>query len=243
MLIKTRGIVFQSVNYSDTSLIVKIFTEALGLQSYMVKGARSVRSKQKIAYFQPLSLIDLVVYHKENRQIHNIKEIRSAYAYKHIPFDIHKQTILLFLNEILHKSIREEGANEALFSFIYNSLHWFDLEREEYLNFHVFFLMQLTKYLGFYPKIISAHGSSGFFDLEEGTFVNVQPVHNYYISQHELEDFRALLNQSIEDVKRLPIGTKRRRRLLDILISYFQLHLPGMGNIKSLDVLTAVLHG
>ncbi len=243
MIIKTRGIVFQSVNYSDTSLIVKIFTETLGLQSYMVKGARSAGSKQKTAYFQPLSLLDLVVYHKENRQINTIKEIRSAYAYKHIPFDIHKQTMLLFLNEILYKSVREEGANKALFSFIYNSLHWFDLEREEYLNFHIFFLLQLTKYLGFYPKINSAPLHSGFFDLEEGIFVNVQPMHNYYISHHELEDFTAFLTQSIEDVKKLPIGTVRRRKLLDILISYYQMHLPGMGNIKSLDVLTAVLHG
>ncbi len=241
MLVKTKGVVLQSVGYSDTSLIVKIFTEALGLQSYMVKGVRSAKSKQKSAYFQPLSLVDMIVYHKENRQLHSIKEIRAAYAYKNIPFNIQKQTVLLFIDEILYKTLREEGANTELFSFIYNSLHWFDLEEKDFLNFHIFFLMQLTRYLGFYPKTTSV--SPDYFDLQEGIFVQRQPVHSYFISQKELSDFRLFLRQSIEAVKKIPLGTARRRRLLDILITYFQLHLPGMGSIKSIDVLTTILHG
>ncbi len=241
MLIKTRGIVLQQFKYSDSSLIVKIYTEELGLQSYMVKGSRSKKSTQKPAYFQPLSLIDLVVYHKENKQLHAIKEITSAYAWKHIPFNVEKQAILLFLDEMLYKTLREESPNQPLFNFIYNSLHWFDLEEKDYLNFHLFFLLQISRFLGFYPKL-TQYNKVEFFDLQEGIFLTAEPVHPYYSTNPVTEDLLFFLHQTIETSKGYPLSTFRRRNLLETLISYYQLHLPEMGTIKSLEVLTAVLH-
>ncbi len=241
MLIKTRGIVLQQFKYADSSLIVKIYTEALGLQSYMVKGGRSKKSTQKPAYFQPLSLIDMVVYHKENKQLQAIKEITSAYAWRHIPFNVEKQTILLFLDEMLYKTLREESPNQHLFDFIYNSLHWFDLEEKQYLNFHLFFLLQISRFLGFYPKLTERKRVE-YFDLQEGVFLTSEPIHPYYCSNPVTEDLLFFLHQTLDTVKSYPLNTFRRRSLLDTIISYYQLHLPEMGSVQSLEVLTTVLH-
>ncbi len=242
MLVKTKGVVLQHVKYSESSLVVKIFTEELGLQSYMVKGGRSKKSSQKPAYFQPLSLVDMVVYHKENKQLHSIKEIKSAYSWHDIPFNIEKQTVLLFLDEILYKTLREESPNKKLFEFIYNSLHWFDLEKENYNNFHLFFLLQLSRFLGFYPKTGENVANSGVFDLQEGTFILSPPAHPYFIEGVVIKDLLFFLNGNIDSIKSFRQGTARRRNLLDALVTFYQLHLPGMGKIKSLDVLTAIIH-
>jgi DNA repair protein RecO (recombination protein O) len=243
MLIKTRGVVLQHFKYSETSLVVKIFTEELGLQSYMVKGSRSKKSKLKPAYFQPLTLLEMVVYHKENRQLHSVKEIKSAYSWRHIPFNIQKQTVILFLNEILYKTLREEVPDKKLFEFIYNSLHWFDLEEENFVNFHIFFLLHLSRFLGFFPKETPGITNAVFFDLKEGFFTPGQPVHPYYIEGDVAKDMLFFLNRNIDSIKSFKYGTKRRRNLLDALVTYYQLHLPEMGKIKSLDILTAVIHG
>ena len=194
MLIKTRGIVLQHFKYSETSLIVKIYTEELGLQSYMVKGSRSKKSTQKPAYFQPLSLVEMVVYYKENKQLQTIKEIKSAYSWHDIPFNAQKQTVLMFLDEILYKTLREESPNKKLFSFIYNSLHWFDLEKEYFINFHIFFLLQLSRFLGFYPK--ESSGNNDYFDLREGCFITQPPAHPFYIEGLVTKDLLFFLNQA-----------------------------------------------
>ena len=115
MLFNTRGIVFQKVNYSESSIIVKIYTEEFGIQSYIIKGIKSKRSSFKLAYFQPLTILDLVVYHKENKNIHNIKEVKVLYAYHDVMINPVKQSFLFFLNEILFKTIKEETQNKLLF--------------------------------------------------------------------------------------------------------------------------------
>ncbi len=242
MLINTRGIVLQQFKYSETSLIIKIYTEELGLQSYIVKGIRSQTSKQKLAYFQPLSLVDMVVYYRENKQLQKIKEIKSSYAWHHIPFSVNKQTVLLFLDEILYKTLREESPNKKLFSFIYDSLHWFDIEEDNFLNFHLFFLLQFSRYLGFSPKLNNNKSIPEFFDLQEGVFISVEPLHPYFIRGLITRDLHFLLHQNIDTVKNLKFDTTRRRNLLDTIITYYQLHLPEIGIFKSLRVLTDVMH-
>src|SRR6185369_7455791 len=109
MLHKTRGIVFRFTKYGDTSIIVTIFTELFGLQTYIVNGVRSKSAKSKIALFQPLTLLDLIVYYKENANIKRIKEIRCVHQYQTVQTDVRKSSIGMFLNEILNKTVKEEN--------------------------------------------------------------------------------------------------------------------------------------
>ncbi|MCD4664768.1 MAG: DNA repair protein RecO [Bacteroidales bacterium] len=169
MLHKTRGIVLNKVKYSETSLIVKIYTELFGLQSYLIRGIRNKKSKIKPSLLQHLALIELIVYHKEKKSIQHIKEIKSAYQFKSVPFDIRKSSIIIFLNEILYKVIKEEESNKSLFEFLFNTIQILDINEKGVSDFHLIFLVQLTKFLGFFPKNNFSKTRDNF-NLEDGEF-------------------------------------------------------------------------
>ncbi len=231
----TKGIVFKTVKYSETSIIVKLFTEKFGIQSYIIKGVRSKKAKIKMALFQPLQLLNITARNRENRELNYLKEAGVAFAYQSIPFDIQKRSVLMFLNEILLRSIKEESANQALFNWLWQSLIWYDLAKTPGADFHLIFLMQLTKFLGFYPK--NPERVSAYFDLQEGVFVNSEPPHPHYISGAFTELFHRILPVSFSDLSSLSFSSSQRRKLLNILITYYQLHLSGFGEVKSVQVL------
>ncbi|RLD69962.1 MAG: DNA repair protein RecO, partial [Bacteroidetes bacterium] len=176
MLLKTRGIVIKQTKFSDSGVIVKIFTDELGIQSFFVRGMRKKKSKSKAALYQPLTLLNLVVSYSENKSLHNIKEVSVDYPYQTITENMLKRTLLFFIDELLHKSLKEESQNKELFSWIHNSLVWLDLAEEGVVNFHLIFMMQLTLFLGFYPKNETV-GEQFVFDMQEGRFLNNRPVH------------------------------------------------------------------
>jgi DNA repair protein RecO (recombination protein O) len=240
MLHKTKGIVFQQTQYSETSLILKIYTADFGLQSYIVKGIRSKNSKTRLALFQPLNLLDLVVYHRENKTINFLREVKVDIPYQSIQVDMLKRSILLFLNELLVKSIKEESANKPLFDWLYHSLTWLDLSEKNLVNFHLIFMVQLTRMLGFYPKK-SVTSDLSIFDLREGQFVNKAPEHPEFISGETATQFADLLKTTLETPANLQINTADRRKLLDALVVYYRLHIPGFTEMKSVKVLKEIL--
>ncbi len=238
MNVTTRGIVFNKVRYAESSLVVKVFTEELGLQSYLVKGVNSKNARLKPSLFQPLSLLEMVVYHKASHGLQQIKEARVVYLWQHISFSPEKQSILMFLDEVLYKTIRHESPDKELFQWIYHALVWFDLEENNFLNFHLLFLMQLTRFLGFSPKREFAGGMTHlFFDIQEGLFVQSKPSHTYYLEEHQADFIFALTQMGLDGLKTFRINNTQRRNMLDALLTYYQLHLPELGKIKSLDVL------
>lgn len=237
MTITTLGIVLSSLKYGDSSLIVRIFTRAAGLKTYMVKGVlKSRRGKLKSAYFQPLTQLELVVSHREKAEMHYIREAKISFPYSSLPIHWTKQAIVLFLSEVLTKAIREEEKNEPLFDYIASSLQWLDAH-EEVVNFHLVFLMQLTKYLGFYPD--TSGMSRPYFDLVEGVFSKEPGIHPG-IQGEELVHFKTLLGTHFEALKTVQLSKQERRDLLDHLISYFEVHLQGFNQPKSLAVLHEV---
>jgi len=153
MLHKTKGIVFRFTKYGETSIIVSIFTELFGLQSYIVNGVRTKSAKNKIALFQPLTLLDLVVYHRENADILRIKEVKCFYAYQTIHTDIRKSAIAMFLNEFVNKAVKDQSHAGEISEFLISSLISLDkVDSPE--NFHLIFLLKLSRYLGFGPQTI-----------------------------------------------------------------------------------------
>lgn len=240
MLHKTRGIVLHTTKYSESSVIAKIYTELFGLQSYLLNSVRSKKAKIKPSVLQPLSLLDMVVYHKENRGLQRISEIRNNPLFTSIPYHPIKSTIAFFLNEILYKSIREEEPNLHLFEFIFNSLHWLDLKTEHYTNFHLLFLLQLSKYLGFYP-----HGEysaeTSYFNLPEGKFCEKEPLHVHFLSFPQSEQLDTILKSTYEDITTISISTTERKFLLEKIIDYYELHITGFQTIKSYKILEEVI--
>ena len=237
----TRAIVFHQTRYSDTSLVVKILTEEWGLGSYIIKGARTPKSKLKSSLFQPLTLLEMVADHKEKNDLNHIREARVAYQNKNIPVNIIKSSILLFLNELLYKSIQEEAINHELFGFIYDHLVLLDQTTENPANFHLLFAIHLTRYLGFFPQGDYKNEHS-VFDLTEGHFSQTDPLPaEHFISGINGYWFSKLIMLPADQFYQLTIPAQIRSLLVDKIIQYYHLHLPLTGSFKSHIILHEVL--
>jgi DNA repair protein RecO (recombination protein O) len=235
MLVKTRAIVISSIKYQEKSLIVKCFTLSDGLKSYFVRDAFSSRkSNQKIAYFQPLSILEIEAAHKNKGTLENFKEIKIATPFSTIHSDVVKSTIVMFLSEMLYHSIHEEEANESLFTFIETALSWLD-NHNEISNFHLIFLLETTKYLGFYPDTTDV--DLKFFEMTEGIFSPFNAISS--LSEHETNLFKKLIDIKFDNSQKNFAGTERQI-LLNILIDYYSFHLEGFKKPKSLEVLKEV---
>ena len=235
-----QGIVLQSIRYGDTSLIVKVFTRSLGLRSYMVKGAFNRNSKSRAALFQNLHLINYVEAGKPNKSsLGYMKDVQLATVYQSIPFVMNKSAILMYVSELLSKTITEQEQNEPLYNFIERSMLWLDLVHQDYANFPLFFTLELTRHLGFYPK--ANHESGYCFDMMEGSFSHDYPLHPYYFDAEDALLLSQLLNAGIDETCRIPLHVSQRRSLLDGLIVFMRLHAPVMNDFHSHEVLKTVL--
>jgi DNA repair protein RecO (recombination protein O) len=220
MLHKTPGIVFRFTKFGDTSIIVNIFTETFGLQSYIVNGVRSASAKGKIALYQPLTLLDMVVYYKENTQVKRMKEVKCLHQYHSLHIDVKKSTIAMFLAELLNKAVKDESHAQELYTFISGSLITLDDAEKDYENFHLVFLVKLSRFLGFGAQ-------------------NVQEVLGRRIVDVSLEPLLESLLHADYDTH-LPMSVAQRRDLLDVLLNFYKDHLDTLGEFKSVPVLKEI---
>ena len=235
-----QGIVLQSIRYGDTSLIVKVFTRSHGLRAYMVKGVFNRGTKSHAALFQSLHLINYIEAGKPNKgSLGYMKDVQLSNVYQSIPFEMNKSAILMYVSELLSKTLTEQEQNEPLYDFIERSLLWLDLVQQDYANFPLFFTLELTRHLGFYPK--ANHEVGYCFDMMEGSFAHDYPLHPYYFDAETANTLSRLLNASIDEACRLPLRVSQRRELLDGLISFMRLHAPVMNDFHSSEVLKIVL--
>lgn len=228
MLIKTQAIALSYIKYKETSIIAKIFTRDLGLKSYIINGVRSKGGQSKIAFYQPLSLLDLVVYEKKGGGLQRISETKMLHTPARIPFEFSRMGISLFLTEVISKSIHEDYQNESLFDFLYQSILHLDSTRVRIGHFPLIFLVNQAKYLGFSPE-----KGKGFFTESLG-----QP----FIAEELVEviDF-------LEDALRSGFGTTKvlaktsRRTLMDHLLDFYSLQLGQEFVWKTMPILRQVM--
>lgn len=236
MIESTRAIVINSIKYGDTSLITTCYTKKNGIKTYLLKGVlKSKRTKLKSAYFQPLMQLNLIANHNNRGTLNSIREVEVLHFYHSVYTDIKKQSIALFLAEILYFAIREEEQNKALYQYLETSFLWLDTH-DNISNFHLLFLLNLTKFLGFYPE--TNETSKAYFDLLEGKFTNQKGFNS--VSGENLKQFKKLLGIKFEVLHQVDFSAANRQVVLTTLIQYFELHLSGFKKPKSLNVLNAV---
>ncbi|WP_242926586.1 DNA repair protein RecO [Pontibacter vulgaris] len=235
MLVKTRGIVLNYIKFRESSIITKIYTEQLGVQSYIVNSVRKKGTGSRIALFQPFTLLDLVVYTSHKGGLSRISEYKSAYPFATIPFDIRKSSILLFLSEVVARTVKEEEENQPLFNFLFNAIIYFDEQEQGFENFHLLFLLQLSHHLGFGPSSGKEIVEQVAFSANAQSLTSAPPV----LALQALEVYYDQLLHATEPVE-IPNG-RVRRELLSVLIRYYQLHVDKLGEIKSLAILSEVL--
>ncbi len=235
MLVKTKAIVISTLKYQEKSLIVKCFTQSDGLKTYFVRDAFSnKKTSQKNAYFQPLTLIEIEAIHKNKNTLETLKEIKINTPLHGIHTNIFKSTIVLFLAEMLQNAIREEEKNDPLFIYLETALIWLD-SNTKIANFHLITLLEISKYLGFYPNTNHIH--KPFFELIEGTFSNNQAISSLNETQTNL--FKNLIALKISDTQNHFLNHDRQT-LLKIIIDYYALHLNGFKRPKSIDILKEI---
>lgn len=239
MLIKTRGIVLSYLKYRESSIIARVYTERLGVQSYVVNSVRKAKPPGRIALFQPFTLLELVAYvARGSGGLTRLSEFRCAEPFSTLPYEVQKSSVVLFLSEVVGRAVREEEENEPLFQFLHDSILAFDRETTGTENFALVFLLRLATYLGF--------GVSSGGELTDQVIMAGHAATSRGVagpSTLRLHEFDGYLNELLHDPTTSTIPNGRvRHELLNVLIRYYQLHIEQMGEIRSLDILSQVLN-
>ena len=236
MLTKTQAIVLHSLKYGETRLIVDMFTRSQGRQSFIVSIPKSVKGKIKKHLFQPLTLLEIEYDLRPKLQLQKLSDVRLASPFSSIPFDPNKLSISLFIAEFLYYALRSEQRNEPLFDYIVNSIQWLDAQTNRFANFHLVFLMRLSRFLGFYPNL-DHYQAGDYFDLRESVFLPVPPVHRDFLHPQEAEKIQLMMRMDFPTMHLFRMSHQERNRLLEVSLIYYRLHIPDFPELKSVSVL------
>ncbi|MGJ5641697.1 DNA repair protein RecO [Formosa sp. S-31] len=240
MFYTTNAIVLSKLKYRDNDLIVSCYTEDFGVLSFLLRGVlKSKKGSAKTAYFQWLSQIQIVIDYKPNRTLHTIKDVKINEFYISLHTQVVKSTISMFLAEVLVMSLKEEEANQELFQFLTEGLNWVD-KNENVANFHLYFLFQLTRYLGFFPDFTHSNQYK-YFNLTSGSF-EPQSTSVYSVSGEEFVVLKSLFGIKFDDLATIKISSMQRKNFLEMLMLYYELHLGHFKKPKSLDIFSQIFN-
>ena len=189
--------------------------------------------------FQPLFILDIEIYYKSSRELQTIKEATVSFSPYNIYADVKKSCVAIFLGEVLTSILKEESPNVELFDFIEESIKYYDQSDNGFANFHLAFLAGLSSFLGFEPNK-KLNDSHIFFDMKNGRFAETPPVHGYYSNVENSSILARIFASSFDNVKNIAMTGKQRNEILEELLNYYNLHLPGLTSIKSLEVLKEI---
>ena len=239
MLEKTSGIILHQLKYTDSEIITQIYTRKFGRQSFLIRGISNRKAGKHNIHFQPLSILDLVMYYKESRGMQTIKEFSVAYAPGDIYNNLKKSCIAIFLGEVLTSVLREESPHEELFDYIKDAILYFDNCKERFSNFHIAFLAGLCSYLGFEPGR-KENDENQFFDMMNGAFVAIPPIHGNYTGKEISDILAGFFSSSWDKMDGIALSGSVRNEVLDALLKYYSAHLPILKKINSLEILKEV---
>jgi DNA repair protein RecO (recombination protein O) len=238
MLYKTRGIALRVSDYSETSVIARIYTEQFGMQSYMLNGARRKKSAVKLTMLQPMTLLSMNVYHKPGKGLQRVAEMRCEPLLHTIAFDVGKTSAAFLMSEIISATVRESEENKKLFHFISGAVQQLD-EQPSSGCLHLSFMLHLTAHLGFFPQE-NFSAANPYFNLKEGLFQQQPPSHPHWLNASLSESFFRLIVTPLDKNTELKFSSSVKRNLLSVLIMYYRLHLEGFKGIKSQKILEEV---
>ncbi len=240
MLQKTAGVVLHTLKYNETSLIVEMYTALQGRASFIVAIPRSRKALVKSVLFQPFAIIEFEADFRPKGGLSRIKDAKAYQLLSSIPYDPLKSSIALFLSEFLYRAVREETENPSLFHYLLHSINWLDECKAGFANFHLVFLMRLSRFLGLYPNL-DDYRQGDYFDLQSGCFVSLPPQHHsFYIQPDESERILKLMRMNYDTMHLFDMNRAQRARCLSIIVDYYRLHVHDFPPLKSLEVLKEI---
>jgi DNA repair protein RecO (recombination protein O) len=240
MLHKTKGIVLHSLNYNDQYKIIHIYTEEFGRVPYLVLKSKRKKTSVSAVLFHPFAVLDLEVDHQHLREIQRIREAQPSIVLASIPFDSIKMSVVMFLAEFMFKVVKDVQANGLLFDFVFRSIAVLDLSETGIANFHLVFMIKVSRFLGFYPND-EGYTSGMFFDMPHGLFVRDQPNHPFFLSSDDSKVFRLLLRMNYENMHIYVFSRQERMNIIRKILDYYKLHFSSLTELKSLEVLQMLL--
>jgi DNA repair protein RecO (recombination protein O) len=239
MLEKTSGIILNQIKYTDSGIIARMYTRKFGRQSFLIRGMRNRKAGKNNILFQPLFILDLEISYKASRELQSLKEFSVSFTPYDIYSNIKKSCVAIFLGEVLTSVLREESPHEEMFDYIRDSIIYFEKSKEGFANFHLVFLAGLSSFLGFEPSQRN-NDDELYFDMINGNFVPLPPVHGHYANAEISNTLALILNLSYDTAYTITLTGILRNEILDTLVRYYSLHLPGLKKIKSLEILKEV---
>lgn len=235
MIVKTKAIVFSAIKYSEADFIACCYTESDGIKTYLLRNIlKSRKSGLKASYFQPLTQLDIIANHKNKGTLEYIREAKIAIPYSTLHTNIVKSSLVLFLAEMCKNCIREEETNIWLFNFLEESLLWLD-QNDEVANFHIYFLLRLSHFLGFYPDATNIEDK--FFNIQEGNFQKSKNT-EYCLEGETVDSMKLFFNSSLYNMGSIKLSKSVRSNLLELLLTYYSFHIQGYQRPKSLAVVS-----
>ncbi|MBL4658157.1 MAG: DNA repair protein RecO [Flavobacteriales bacterium] len=229
------------INYGESSVVTKIYTELFGLQSYIINGVRSKKARIKSNILQPLSVLDMDVYNRDNRDLQRVKDAHSVNPNSAFGTDVVKGSLAFFIAEVIYRSIQEEEPNQRLFNFLFNFIQALEQEQGSVSNYHLIFMLELSMHLGFYPAP-APNGEDSYFDKREGVFCEGVPHHGDWMDTDSSALLRKIMSCGVENVSEMDMNTDQRNDLVQHLIAYYNLHLPTKFEIRSHKILQTIMH-
>ena len=234
MQVKTKGIILNSLKHTDKVNIVTVYTSEFGRVSYMIYAANKKKSAFRASFLQPLTMVELDVFHSPAKEVHRIKEARNIYLFTRIPYDPVKNALALFISEMLFRTLRQSEPDEQLYDFLENSIQQLDCIEAGIANFHLVFFIKLTRFLGF--EVNQDETNPTFFDLLNGVFTAQKPAHFHYLTAELTIDFMKLIQVDYVTMDQLAFSREQRNKLLDCIIEYYRLHVPDFKGLKSVSI-------
>lgn len=236
---KARGIVLHTVKYGESSMVVYMLTDTYGRQTYIVQGVRSSKGKgNKAAMFQPMFAVDFVGLESPKMEMHRMKDVRNALVLTSIPFDVRKSTVSLFIAEVLYRVVREVEPNSPLFDFVLGSIEALDALTNGTANFHLWFLVKLSFFMGFYPG--NEYSEGAWFDIQEGLFTPVMPTHGMTMDRDSARLLHRFMEADMAELGNIKLAREQRSAFMTAVLNYFGYHLNSINNVRSIQILRDV---
>ena len=236
LMVKTRAIVLRAMKYGDSRLIVDMFTEEQGRVSFAVSISKSQKGRMKKPLFMPLTIVEVNYDFRMKSELQKLRDIRISLPLPSFSMHPYKLSIGLFISEFLLNATRGEGVNRPLFNFVAFSLEWLDRVEDGFSNFHLVFMIRLTRFIGFSPNTDSA-AEGGFFDLLNACFTSEMPLHGHFLAPAEASKIGLLMRLNYQTMHLCAMSREERNRCTEVILEYYRLHVPGFPAMKSLDVL------
>ena len=236
MLHKTQGIVLSTINYNDKYLLAPIYTNTFGRVTYMIPKTKSRSSKVQKSLFSPLSILDLEVDHQVSRDIQRIREAQNAFPLFSVPTNIVKTSIAFFLSEFLNRILKDTDEYEHVFTFLKQSIQILEDSDKGLANYHLVFILKLTRFLGFYPNF-EDYAQGDIFDMLNGIFVSKQPLHKHFVNKTESQVLSLLARINYENMQHFQFSRQDRLNIINRILEYYRIHSHDFPALKSLDIL------